>query len=365
MTENTRECCNCGAKLQYKPGTASLTCSYCGALNEIEVITENIEIKENDFLDQLSKLEQSDLDNNSVENISIKCETCGACVTLSDNKSAGDCLFCGSHTIAREMSTKQIKPESLLPFKIDRRSAAKHFRLWLKKRWFAPNKLKEFAKSDGLVGIYTPYWTYDTDTTSMYSGARGEYYYTTEHYTEEVDGKTVNKTRQVRHTRWHNTSGTVNRNFDDVLIYAGGNLDKKYIDRLDPWDLDNLEPYKDDYIAGFSMESYSLGLKDGFSEAKVKIDSSINSSVKSHIGGDEQRIYSINSSYDQIKFKHILLPLWLSTYLFKGKSYNFMVNARTGEVQGGRPYSAVKITLAVVGLLAAVAAGIFIYKYYN
>ena len=54
----------------------------------------------------------------------------------------------------------------------------------------------------------------------------------------------------------------------------------------------------------------------------------------------------------------MLLPLWICSYRYKRKIYRFLVNARTGEVQGQRPWSWVKITLTAL-VVAAVAAGIY------
>ncbi len=84
----------------------------------------------------------------------------------------------------------------------------------------------------------------------------------------------------------------------------------------------------------------------------------IESAIRSDIGGDTQRIFSVDTTYSNITFKHVLLPVWISSYLFNSKTYNFMINARTGEVQGERPYSWIKITLAV---LAAIAIGVIAY----
>ena len=74
--------------------------------------------------------------------------------------------------------------------------------------------------------------------------------------------------------------------------------------------------------------------------------------MRSRIGGDEQRIDSINSRYDAISFKHLLLPVWLLAYRYHDKVYQVVVNASTGEVQGERPYSWIKITLFVLGIAA-------------
>ncbi|MDA3809780.1 MAG: hypothetical protein PF518_05545 [Spirochaetaceae bacterium] len=357
-------CNDCGADLKFEPGQNALKCPYCGAENSIES-DENIDIVENDYLSKIRELKENVKDSDMIEVIAVRCEKCGAQVSLGENKTAGECVFCGSHLGGQAHSVKEIKPEALLPFKFNKKEAAEQFRIWLKKRWFAPNKLKEFARLDGLTGIYSPYWTYDSNTTTSYRGQRGEYYYTTESYTEQVDGKSVTKTRQVRHTRWYPASGTVLNSFDDVLITASGNLLPKYTEALEPWDLENLVPFNDRFLSGFQVESYNVDLEEGFGRAKSRMEPVINSTIRRDIGGDEQQIRSKNSSYDDISFKHILLPVWISAYKFKDKVYNFMVNARTGEVQGNRPYSVAKILLAVLGAAIVITAGVFVYLYFE
>ena len=360
--KNNFPCTNCGADLKFEPGQNVLKCPYCSAENSISV-DETVEIIENDFLSKIRELKENIQDSDMIEIIAVKCDNCGGQVSLGENKTTGECVFCGSHLSGQGESVKEIKPESMLPFKVTKKDAAENFKNWLKKRWFAPDKLKDFARMDGLSGIYSPYWTYDSNTTTQYRGQRGEYYYTTETYTEQVDGKSVTKTRQVRHTRWYPASGTVRNTFDDVLITASGNLLPKYTEALEPWDLENLVPFDEKYLSGFQVESYTVDLEEGFGKAKGRMEPEINSTIRRDIGGDEQQINSKNSSYDDIKFKHLLLPVWISAYKFKDKVYNFMVNARTGEVQGNRPYSVVKIVLAALGAAAIIAAGVFVYLY--
>lgn len=360
----TFPCINCGADLKFDPNTNSLKCPYCGAENEVES-DESTVVEEGDFHEKLRELEANIQRGDLIDKIIVSCDTCGAKVSFDDNQTAGECIFCGSHLVAQGESSKEIKPKYMLPFKVDVEEAKDHFKKWLKKRWFAPNKLKDFAKLDGLNGIYSPYWTYDSDTTTVYRGQRGTYYYTTETYTETVDGKSVTKTREVRHTRWRPVSGVVNNIFDDILVASGGNLIDEYVNRLEPWDLENLVPYNEQFLSGFSVESYSVNLEEGFVKAKERMSPTIRSTIKRDIGGDEQRISSISSSYNDITFKHILLPVWVSAYKFKGKVYQFMVNARTGEVHGKRPYSIVKITLASTIAALLIGTGIYLYRTYN
>ncbi len=359
----TSPCSKCGADLEFKPGTSSLSCPYCGTENEIES-SEDAVVEEQDFEKVLAELKKDEENHDTVETLIVKCDVCGAQTTLRENQTAGECAFCGSTMNAQGLSSKVLKPESLLPFKVTRDEAAVNFRQWLKKRWFAPKKLKEFARADGLKGIYSPFWTYDSETETDYKGQRGEYYYTTETYTTTEDGKSVTKTRQVRHTRWYRAQGQVHNSFDDVLIHATDNMTEKYVNELEPWDLDQLKTYNPSYLTGFQVESYSIGLEEGFGKAKERMSPEIDRTIRRHIGGDEQRIQWKSTAYDKISFKHILLPVWISSYRFKDKVYQFMVNARTGEVQGGRPWSKGKITLAVLAAIIIVGAGIYLYKTY-
>ncbi len=180
----------------------------------------------------------------------------------------------------------------------------------------------------------------------------------TETYTAVENGRSVTRTRQVQRTRWSRAAGVVENSFDDVLVLAGKSLPRKYAESLEPWDLANLVPYADAYLSGFRAESYQIGLSEGFEAAKGIMADAIHNSIRQHIGGDEQRIHSTQTQYRNITFKHILLPVWRSAYRFRDKVCRNLINARTGEVQGERPYSAWKITGAV--LLGLVIVGVII-----
>jgi hypothetical protein len=177
--------------------------------------------------------------------------------------------------------------------------------------------------------------------------------------TREVDGKMVTETRQRREIRWTYVSGNVERFFDDMLVVASKSLPKKYADRLDTWRLASLQPYRTEYIAGFRSEVYQVTLKDGFAEAKRRMEDQIRSDVRSDIGGDEQRVHNVNTRWEDLRFKHILLPVWLAAYRYRGKVYQILINGQTGEVEGARPYSWIKIALA--SLAAAIVAGVVIW----
>lgn len=362
MEVGTFACVSCGADLKYKPGTEHLKCEYCDAENDIPKL--DVDIEELDFHAYLQKQSQSE---ESITAQFVKCDSCGASSTLEENVTSSLCPYCASPLVAENANDESvIQPKSLLPFKLNKNEAKDEFKRWVNKLWFAPNDLKKASISfDHFKGVYIPYWTYDTDTDSSYVGQRGDYYYVTVSYTTTENGKSVTKTRQERRTRWTSASGRVHKFFDDILTVATHSLPQKYIYKLEPWDLENLVPFDRSYLSGFIAEKYQIELDEGFDIAKKIADPEIRQLVRRDIGGDEQRIISLNTNYRDITFKHLLLPVFVCAYIFKGKLYQFLVNGRTGEVQGKRPYSWVKITLTVVVVLAIIAAIIFGVNYYQ
>jgi len=345
-------CSKCGAQLRFSPGAFAMRCAHCGSLNEIEA--SDAEIAELDYESMLLELESNET---LVDEIVSACESCGARIELAKNVTSGTCPFCSRTVVATGRSVKHIKPRSLLPFAIDSRGARERFSKWINKLWFAPSDLKTAATIDGrLNGVYLPYWTYDSGAITDYVGQRGVYYWVTETYTTMVNGKPQIRTRQVRKTRWYPASGRVSDYFDDLLVPASTSIQTERLHKLGPWDLGSLTPYNDEFLAGFRSESYSVQLDGGFEQAKVMMIPQIRSTICADIGGDTQRIASMDTHHHSITFKHLLLPAWVCAYRYKEKLYQILVNARTGEVIGDRPWSWVKISLSVLVAIVVVIA---------
>ncbi|MGD8288555.1 MAG: primosomal protein N' (replication factor Y) - superfamily II helicase, partial [Gemmatimonadota bacterium] len=208
MTEGVRQfpCTQCGAKVEFAPGTDALECPYCGNRVEIEASTEGI--VERDFAAGIADLGR---DAETEEVLSVKCMSCAALVEPPKSAEAFPCPYCGSSIVTTAKSQRLIKPQALLPFKITRAQATSAFKTWIRKLWFAPDALKKMARlQDRLQGLYAPYWTYDADTVSRYTGQRGDNYTTTRTVTR--NGKRVTET--VVKIRWRPAAGIVSRDFD-------------------------------------------------------------------------------------------------------------------------------------------------------
>ncbi|SLN75840.1 hypothetical protein ROG8370_03827 [Roseovarius gaetbuli] len=350
--EHRFPCQSCGADYRFDPDHGQLVCDHCGDTCAIDVGGPwQGGIRELDF----SAAINAQLPAQEIEETRVTtCTSCGAQVEFDEATHARECPFCASPVVTGTGTHRHIKPRALLPFGLDEGTARKAMTDWLGRLWFAPNGLRDYArKGRAMEGIYVPYWTFDADTKSAYRGEHGTVYYVNQ--SVQRDGKTHNV--KVAKVRWRPVSGRVARFFDDVLVLASTSLPKRFTDALEPWDLAALEPYRPEYLAGFRAEGYTVELETGFGEARTRMDRVIARDVRFDIGGDRQRIHDIQTQVSNVTFKHILLPVWLAAYKYRGKTYRFVVNGRTGQVQGERPYSAWKIAFAVL-IVAVIAAGV-------
>jgi DNA-directed RNA polymerase subunit RPC12/RpoP len=342
-------CTACGARVEYAPGGDVLRCPYCG--HEQPVAAAVRQVREHAFT-ELAQLPRKPLASLAAQ--VFVCRKCGA-QTQSQALSQA-CQFCGAPLVADASLGGQIAPEAVLPFEVDRAGVRAALRAWVASRWFAPSQLKKVTEAESLKGTYLPHWTFDAGTESDYRGERGEHYYVTETYTETVNGQSQTRTRQVQKTRWYNANGTVRRGFDDILVPATGHLSDKQLDKLTPWPLERAAAYQPDYLAGYDTLRYDVEPESGLQTAKERMAPVITEDCRRDIGGDEQRVHSVDTRYFDVTYKLMLLPVWIVAYLYAGRPWQVLVNARTGEVIGERPYSAAKITAAVVAALLLVTA---------
>lgn len=343
-TELSNRCTNCGATLHFKPGTDHLACQYCKAENQIvsEKPTQITEFDINAYEAEVFNHQEK------FQTTVVTCHTCSAETTLGNKLASKDCPFCGTPLVLKLSQVKRLhKPHYLLPFLIEKQQASIVFQTWLKTLWFAPSALKHSAIfTEKLKGIYLPFWTYDCQATTTYTGEQGI------EYSERVEDENGDYHSETR-VRWHPVSNKISITFDDILVPGSKSLPENKIKALEPWDLKQLKPYDAKYLTGFETENYQITLREGYTDAKKQMEAIIRNHIRSDIGGDRQRIHQLNTSHSNVTFKHILLPAWVSAYRYRGKVYQFIVNARTAEVQGERPYSLVKISL-ILFLISAI-----------
>ena len=353
----TFPCESCGGDLTFHIGVQSLRCPFCGAVKEMAADPEAA-VREQDFKAMLSRLAELRGKGRHDEQgfREIDCDACSGTVRFEGTLTSQGCPYCGSplQVEGAHQAEHRVPVDGVVPFQVDRKTAAEKFRHWVKSRWFAPGEFTKYGAHGKFNGIYLPYWTFDSMTDTSYTGQRGDHYQVTE-------GSGNNK-RRVTKTRWRPAAGRFQRFFDDVLVLAGSGLPEARVRALEPWPLEKVVPFDRGLLAGFLARTYDVELDGGFEQARQEVEHALHAEVRQRIGGDVQRIHTLNTAHAAVTFKHLLLPMWMLAYRFKGKTYQVVVNAVTAEVQGDRPWSWIKIALTAVAAAAVAGVAIFFLR---
>lgn len=358
-TERTRTypCRQCGGELMFDIESQVLECPHCGNVQDI-VEDEDAEVSEQDFHAAIEALRSGAGDHRDEDvagDREVVCQNCGGHSTFTGSLTATRCPYCATPIQRDDVhdAPARLPVDGVLPFQVDQKTSKELIEKWIKSRWFAPNEFKKYSRTGSFSSVYAAYFTYDAFTTTRYRGQRGD------HYTVTV-GSGENR-RTVTKTRWTPRSGVVRDSFDDLPVLANEGFERRHIQALEPWPTHQARPFSAEYIAGHLCRTYDHDVEECFGVAKPRMEEKIRNTVRRDIGGDVQRISSMQVTYDHLSYKHLLLPMWLLTVIYQQKPFQVFINGITGEVQGQRPYSWIKIALAVIA--AAVVVGVLIYLY--
>lgn len=341
--ETDKKCPRCGGIMDYSPTTGGLHCPYCDYDQEIDSQEEREATEEVDF----SSAEAKENCNWGVEKKVVICSACGGESIYDALQIAGECPYCGSNQVMEAKAENTLAPGGVCPFKIDKNQAVSNFHRWIKNKIFCPKEAKQKSKPSAFSGLYLPYWTFDADTQTTYSGNYG-----IDHTHRDKDGRTYTT------TNWYSTSGNYNKFIDDKLVIATSRHDSSMMHKIEPFDTADNVKYKPEYIAGFASERYSIGLNDAWKSAQDAIKAQLNFEIAETIrythSAQHANVTGMNIKYHNIKYKYLLLPIWISSFQYKGKTYQFLVNGQTGKVGGKTPVSPLRVFIAVLAVILAI-----------
>ena len=341
-------CPGCGARMAFDPDTQSLLCGQCGRAEP--VAAQELEAPEYLYNPQTDEYTAPDWDVSGDR--SVSCTGCGAKMVIDGGAVTACCPFCGGHYVVRQdEETKGILPETMMPFQVSRTKAEGLFRQWAKKRFWAPKDFKKSAAlPNGLNGVYLPFWTFDARLDTAYRGEGGRRY--TETRTRTVNGK--RQTYTVTKVRWYPISGADCLAFDDRAVCASHAVEPDRMRKLGRFSTKVLRRYTPAYLAGFSARRYDVGLGEGFAAVRPGMEQEMQNRIENTCGYDCYRNMEYAHRFSGVRFKHILLPVWMAAYRYKQKIYRFLINGETGVVSGESPVSPAKVLLAVgIGLAGA------------
>lgn len=340
--ETDRKCPACGGTMDFDPASGKLKCPYCGSEYEIGVEEENGPAEEQDF-ETAEKTGNCDWGK---EIRVIICKSCGGESVYDVMTTSSECPYCGSNQVMEQADKDTLAPGGVCVFKIDEDKAAENFKKWISKKWFCPKAAKESAKPKEISGVYLPFWTFDTDTTTKFHGEYG------------IDRRVKRGDETKTVTDWYRIGGTHKEFIDDQLVLGSNRHQAYMLKGLEPFHTADNVVYRPEYIAGFAAERYSIGLKDAWEKAKgfirVRLSDTIRKKIRAEKNADHVRNLNTNIMFENIKYKYLLLPIWMAHFTYNGKVYQFMVNGQTGKVSGKTPISAAKVALTVGIVVLAV-----------
>lgn len=331
------KCSNCGADMFFDPKSNALRCEYCDATR---TINKRVSFRR-DFEKECRDGEVR------ADNDVYKCPNCGGDITLQSFDTAVDCPYCGATNVVQIEDLKGLKPDSILPFALSKQDASNAGKKWIKKKLFAPFNLKKNFEMDKFKGVYIPSYAFSSDTYSTYDGRFGE-------RRTRVVGSGKNRHTET-YIYWYNVSGKKDRAFVDMPVEASTYLEQKELNKILPYDTENLEAYNRDYIAGFSAERYDTSLKDGFGIAQNQMSDTIKDEIKRSYSADVVDYLNVHTNFCNNKFHYMLLPLWVCAYKYRKKTYGLIINGRTGKSTGKSPVSPWRVSFVVFVLLCIVA----------
>jgi hypothetical protein len=348
-------CAACGAQAEWNPAKQLLVCPFCGTSAPFTLDPESGALVENDLAKALRELPDESRGWLAAKR-TVQCQSCKAVSVFDPERVGQNCDFCGSPALVDYTEIKApIRPQALLPFKVAVSQVREQIRRWYAGRWFAPNKLKSRALVDRVHGIYIPYWTFDAQAVCPWEAEAGHYYYTTETYR---DNKGHTQTRQVRHVRWEPASGAVHHFFDDEPVPGTRGVSHRLLEGVQPFPTAELVPYDTAFLSGFVVEHYQIVLLDAAQASQDAMTGKLRDMCAAQVPGDTHRNLVIHPVFSGQTFKHILVPVWLLSYLYGTKTYQVLVNGHSGRMAGQYPKSPWKIAFLV--LLVIVAVIIFV-----
>lgn len=361
QTERTRTypCPRCGANLFYDPGHNQLLCRACG--HGEPLTAPHGTVAKRDLQQAMHQLAQriAASEHGGPQSLTreVVCQNCGGRTSFEGTLTATRCPYCATPIQRNDLqkAPERLPIDGVLPFQLDQDAAHTKIVEWINSRWFAPREFKTYRELGSFTSIYLSYFTYDAQTVTDYAGQRGTYY-------TVVVGEGENRHTETR-TEWWPTSGRVTTTFRDVLEPANTGLDHQKVVELEPWPIQAAQPYSPQYIAGHLSRTYDEDAQQRFERgARSQMDEQIRSTIQRDIGGDQQRISQLSTSFTALTFAQLLLPVWLMTVTFEGRPFQVFINGVTGEVQGRRPWSKVKIALAVLLALIVVAIVVVVVR---
>jgi len=351
------KCPCCGGAVEFNSSLQKMKCPYCGAEFEMDSLKQ---------YDDVLKQEQTDAKEIEWETTagsewaqgeadglrSYVCKSCGGEIVGDETLAATNCPYCGNPVVMTNQFAGTLKPDYVIPFKLDKKAAKAGLLKHLSGKKLLPKVFKDQNHLDEVKGVYVPYWLFDADVdgTVRYRGTRthvwsdSDYTYTRTSFYSIVRGGSVG--------------------FDHVPVDGSSKMDDTLMESLEPYNFDEAVDFQTAYLAGYFADKYDVTAEQSISRANDRVKESTQQAFRNSVSG----YATLTPEYTNIqvkngKTKYALYPVWLLNTTWQGKQYVFAMNGQTGKFVGDLPVdkkAAFRYFLLIGGIAAAIAIALLL-----
>ena len=276
------------------------------------------------------------------------CQSCAGEIVTDETTGAASCPYCGNPVVMKEQFLGDLKPDFVIPFKLDKKAAMEALKRHYKGKLLLPKVFSQENHIQEIKGVYVPVWLFDTEAqanmrwkaTRVRSWSDSDYIYTeTQHYSVTRGGTIA---------------------FDHVPVDGSTKMDDALMESIEPFDFSQAVDFRTAYLSGFLADRYDVGSEQSVARANDRIRTSTEQAFASTVGGYTTLIPVCN--HVQLKngrAKYALYPVWLLNTTWKGKNYHFAMNGQTGRFVGDLPMDKSALTRWFLGIFGAVSAACF------
>lgn len=332
------KCPNCGGGLLFDADKQDFKCEYCDSV-----------FKEEDFFDKdenlnVETVESETSDENFENAVLYVCPSCGAEIVTDETTAATTCYYCSNPVVLSGKLSGELKPDMIVPFKIDKKGAIDKFKEMCGKKKFLPKNFISESRLEEIKGVYFPYWYIDCETNgSMNAKSR--------HIRSWIVGDIKYTETTVK---GHFRQGEMQiRNMPEVALKS---KDKDIMRYVCPFDSRDLVPFSMSYLSGYFAERRNIDYKEIENDVDSKIKIFSTDKLKSSINEVNVSVTDSLINIGEKRWRYNLLPVWVLSYKHKDKNYIYALNGQTGKVYGELPVCNKKLGV----LFAAVTTGVSI-----
>lgn len=355
MANQTFKCKNCGGELVWNPSAQKLKCPYCGSEYDLsEFGKQDEQLKEELDQDTYDKGENASesgettaTDDTRIDPADLriyKCSTCGAEVVTDKTTMASVCAFCGSPiTLAEQMDTN-FRPKWIIPFKVSPDQVKNQYRNLIKGMPFAPKQFSDKNQIEKIKGVYLPFWLYSfREEGSMQAMA--------ERLTVRDSPKYTVTTHHV-----FQIEREAEADFRGLPVDASSRTPDDIMDSIEPFNYQEMVPFKLPYLAGYMAERYDQDEKFCFPRAGKRAENTMAGSLRASAAGyNTVTVTNLQTRMEGgYQSDYALIPVYLLFTKYQGKNYLYAVNGETGKAVGDVPIAKGRMAL-FAGLTFAVS----------